>query len=124
MEILEEYLKNIQTMTSLMGELGNKNNLRRYNRLAARNRIIASVINDSIPEYKNEFLGFLCSDDCLVRLWAAHHIIEVMKYERPDRIAALKVIQFEAENNNDPCERMGNAKWLKDYYANNPGDIE
>ena len=58
MEILEEYLKNIQTMTSLMGELGNKNNLRRYNRLAARNRIIAPVINDSIPEYKNEFWGF------------------------------------------------------------------
>lgn len=82
------------------------------------------MIEQKYPELKDRFLGLINAVDEDIRLWAAHHVLEVMSYDYPDRKNALRVIKLIAENSTDSVRRLGNSRWLKQYYEEHPADIE
>lgn len=124
MDLLEEYLNNIAGMKLSLDDYGDRKKVRKRNRLADRNRRIAAMIEQTDPERKDEFLHFLEAEDEDIRAWAAHHILEVMAFDPPDRKKALRVIADIAENSEDGIQRSGNAMWLKQYYEKHPEDME
>lgn len=124
MDLIEEYLINIANMKLSLDDYGDRKKVRKSNRLADRNRKIAAMIEQKYPELKNRFICLINAEDEDIRLWAAHHALEVMSYDYPDRKNALRVIKFIAENSPDSLQRLGNSMWLKQYYEEHPADIE
>ena len=61
--------------------LSHGNNLRRNNSLADKLRKIAKNIESKTPKCKNAFAELLRHDNSNVRMWCAHHILEVMNYD-------------------------------------------
>lgn len=116
MDLIEEYLNNIASMKLSLDDYGDRKKVQRSNRLAARNRKIAAIIEQKHPELKERFLRFIEAEDEDVRGWAAHHVLEVMSYDSRDRKMALRVIADIAENSPDIVQRTGNKMWLKQYY--------
>ena len=124
MDLIEEYLNNIAGMKLSLDDYGDKEKVRKRNRLANRSRKIAAVIEQKHPELKGRFLCLIEADDEDIRAWAAHHVLEVMSYDHPDRKQALRVIADIAKHSADSLQRSGNAMWLKEYYEKHPEDIE
>lgn len=124
MDLMEEYLNNIASMKLSLDDYGDRKKVRQRNRLADRNRKIAAMIEQKYPEMKGRFLCLIEAEDEEIRAWAAHHVLEVMSYEFPDRKKALRVIENIAENSPDSVQRLGNSMWLKQYYEKHPADIE
>ena len=124
MDLIEEYLNNIASMKLSLDDYGERRKVRKHNKLADRSRKIASMIEQRYPELKNSFLCLIDSEDEDLRAWSAHHALEVMSYDYPDRKKALRVIADIAENSPDSVQRLGNAMWLKQYYEEHPEDME
>ena len=124
MDLIEEYLNNLANRKLSSDDYGNRKKVRQSNRLADRNRKIAAVIEQKYPELKGRFLSLIEAEDEDVRAWAAHHVLEVMSYDLPDRKKALRVIENIAENSPDSVQRLGNTMWLKQYYEAHPADTE
>ena len=124
MDLIEEYLINIANMKLSLDDFGDRKKVRKSNRLADRNRKIAAMIEQKHPELKDRFLALINSEDEDIRAWAAHHALEVMSYDYPDRKKALRVIEDIAENSPDSVQRLGNSMWLKQYYEKHPADME
>lgn len=93
------------------------------NNLANRARNIASEIERKYPEMKITFYQLLFDENLSVRMWAAHHILEVMNYNDELRKNALKEIAFTAENDTG-IDGIGNKMWLKSWLSEHPSDIE
>ena len=92
------------------------NNLRRNNKLADKLRVIAKDIEFETPKYKNAFAELLTHENQNVKLWCAHHMLEVMNYDDKDRKNALLVIKDYSINS------YGEKIWLEDWFTNNPDD--
>ena len=122
MDLIEEYLNNIANMKLSLDDYGDRKKVRKSNRLAVRNRKIAAMIEQKYPELKDRFICLLDADDENIRAWAAHHALELMSYDYPDRKKALRVIEDMAENDPDSARGYGNAMWLKQYYEAHPAD--
>ena len=116
MDLIEEYLNNIASMKLLSEDYADRKTVQKHNRLAARNRRIAAIIEQKHPELKDRFLHLIEAEDEDVRGWAAHHVLEVMSYVSSDRKKALRAIEDIAENSPDIVQRTGNKMWLKQYY--------
>lgn len=123
MDLIEEYLNNIAGMKLSLDGYGDRKKVQNINKLADRNRKIAALIEEKHPELKDRFLGLIEAEDEDIRAWAAHHVLEVMCYDSPDRKKALRVIADIAENCPDSTRRIGNTMWLKQYYEGHPEDI-
>lgn len=109
MDLIEEYLINIANMKLSLDDYGDRKKVRKRNRLADRNRKIAAMIEQKHPELKDRFLALINAEDEDIRAWAAHHALEVMSYDYPDRKNALRVIEDIAENSPDSVQRLGNS---------------
>lgn len=120
MDLIQEYINNIHEMEMTLDDYGDKKKVRRSNMLADRNRKIAAKINNGQEELKSDFIKLLDSNEVDIRLWAAHHIIEIMSYERPIIERALKEIEYESEHHKDSTQRLGNKMWLKQFYDKHP----
>ncbi len=124
MKLIEEYLSNIRLMKLGLDAYDEKGKIKKSNKLADRNRKIAKLIDKESHDIKAEYLCLLDSPDEDVRGWVAHHVIELMTFDKTARMKALKVIKSEAENHSDNLIRLGNTMWLEKYYLDHPEDIE
>ncbi len=120
MDLIQEYINNIHEMEMTLDDYGDKKKVKRSNMLADRNRKIAAKINNGQEELKSDFIKLLDSNEVDIRLWAAHHIIEIMSYERPIIERALKEIEYVSEHHKDSTQRLGNKMWLKQFYDKHP----
>lgn len=95
--------------------------VRKSNTLVNRLRAIACDIEKHHPEAKADFYQLLFQDSANVRLWVAHHILEVMDYSDTCRKTALKEISLVAKNNDGP-DGLGNKMWLDLWLKEHPKD--
>ena len=103
--------------------LDDRKKTRQNNKLADRIRKIASEIECKYPEMKAAFYQLLFHENASVRIWAAHHIVEVMRYDNKCRKNALQEILYIAENDSS-VDGLGNRMWLKSWLAEHLADKE
>ena len=121
MNLIEEYLDNIENMKLSLDDYGDKGKVRKSNKLADRNIKIVELINHQ-PELIMKFVSLLDSEDIEVRAWVAHHVIERMNLDKSIRLKALREIEDESINHPDSQKRLGTKMWLEQYYKANPDD--
>ncbi|MBQ2819295.1 MAG: DUF2019 domain-containing protein [Clostridia bacterium] len=92
-----------------------------HNRKVTRMRNIATIIDRKYPDLKNEFCKLLSHENSGVRLWVAHHILEVMNCDKSYRKSALREIRHKARTDKT-ANGFGERVWLKDWYKTHPKD--
>ena len=92
-----------------------------HNRKVTRMRKIATEIELNYPELKNEFYKLLSDERSGVRIWVAHHVLEVMNCDKLYRKAALKEIRHSARMGKT-ANGFGEKIWLKEWYKTHPKD--
>ncbi|MEE1319963.1 MAG: hypothetical protein UHM85_00315 [Acutalibacteraceae bacterium] len=92
-----------------------------HNRKVTRMRKIATEIEQNYPKLKNEFCKLLSYENSDVRLWVAHHVLEVMNCDKSYRKAALREIRYKARTDKT-ANGFGEKIWLKDWYKTHPKD--
>ena len=122
MDLIETYLNNLQTINSMTwDDFGDRRKVKRNNKLADANRQIAKDIENTYPEYKEDFAKLLLHDDWKIRCQVAHHMLEVMNYPNKYRKMALREIK-DVINKDILVESLGNKMWLQDWYKQHPLD--
>ena len=119
MDLISAYLDTIDAMDAL--SLDNSRDVRRHNARAAQLRRIAEKIEQHHPELKAYFSSLLLSENPAVRIWVAHHMLEVMRYGREERANALREIAYVAAHG-QYTDGLGNRMWLEDWYKEHPED--
>ena len=112
MDLIIEYIASVTTIDET--DYANKKSVKQHNKLADRLRVIAFEIEHTHPEMKQRFYDLLSHEKATVRLWVAHHILEVMNYDNVCREKALKEISYVSENN-DGVDGIGNRMWLEHW---------
>ncbi len=113
-DLVEEYVGHIIAMNST--DYGNKLSVVLHNKHAKRIRKIAMIINQHHPELKNPFFSLLRNKNKNVKLWAAHHILEVMNFNKDEQESAVAIIRQNAQE--DSVYGLGDRMWLKDWLEN------
>ena len=121
MDFIFEYVTSVLKMEAT--DYGDKKSVRQHNRLANRIRAIAYEIDRMDSTTKMEFYKLLSHENESVRLWVAHHILEVMNYDNMCREKALKFISHIADTD-DGISGLGNKMWLKGWLKEHPSDRE
>ena len=124
MQLLQEYLSlamDIVSYNDLSDVVNFVDFSKEHNRKVTRMRKIASQIERNYSEYKNEFCKMLFHESAGVRLWVAHHVLEVMNCEKPYRKAALREIRYNARTDKT-ANGFGEKVWLKEWYKAHPKD--
>lgn len=109
--LIEEYVTHIVAMDNT--DYGNKMSVVQHNKHANRIRKIATNIAQKHPELKEQFFLLIKNTNSSVRIWAAHHILEVMNYNEDEQEKALDIIKQKAQE--DSVEGRGNQMWLKNW---------
>jgi len=104
-----------------LDDFGDRRKVKRNNKLADANRQIAKDIENTYPEYKEDFAKLLLHDDWKIRCQVAHHMLEVMNYPNKYRKMALREIK-DVINKDILVESLGNKMWLQDWYKQHPLD--
>lgn len=121
MDLIFEYVTSVIKMDET--DFADKKSVRQHNRLADRIRAIAYEIDHMNPTIKLSFYELLSHDNETVRIWVAHHILEVMNYDNMCRGKALKIISCVADKN-DSINSLGNKMWLEKWLQEHPLDRE
>ena len=122
MSLIQEYLSLAISILNNDKTINLDNNYKAHNKKVARMITIATEIEKSHPEMKDEFCNLLLHENQGIHIWVAHHILELMNCNKHHRKSALKIIRREAKNNktaNGFAEKI----WLKDWYKSHPKDI-
>ena len=122
MNLVQEYLS-LATEVVSFEAYENKKAVNAYNRQATRMRKIAIEIEQNFPDLKGEFCKLLCHENRKIRLWVAHHILEVMNYDQISRKTALQEIRYHAMTDKG-VNGLGNKMWLKGWLKEHPSDRE
>ena len=122
MNLIQEYLSLVSGILNI-DKTGDFNDIyKTHNKKVSRMISIATEIEINHPELKDEFCTLLFHENQGVRIWVAHHILEVMNCNKHQRKSALKVIRYEAKNTktaNGFAEKI----WLKDWYKTHLKDV-
>ena len=124
MELIQEYLAlaiDVVSPKEFSGKVYFADVSKEHNRKVTRMRQIAAVIEQNYPELKSEFCKMLFHENAGVRIWVAHHVLEVMNCDKSSKKAALREICYVAKTDttaNGFCEKI----WLKDWYKIHPKD--
>ncbi len=121
MSLVQEYLRLVTEVVDFRANVYDRDTAEDHNRKVKRMRVIATEIEKSYPELKNEFCGMLAHDNKDIRLWVAHHVLEVMSCERLHRKLALKEIRYKARRDKT-AYGLGEKIWLKEWYKSHPKD--
>lgn len=78
-DLVETYIELIVAMDDM--DFGSKISVAINNRRANRIRKIAATIDQRYPELKSKFFSLIDSQNSKVKIWAAHHISEVMNFD-------------------------------------------
>ena len=120
MNLVQEYLS-LATEVVSFEAYENKKAVNAYNRQATRMRKIAIEIEQNFPDLKDEFCKLHCHENAGVRIWVAHHVLEVMNCDKAYRKAALKEIRNQARTDKTAND-FGEKVWLKEWYKSHPKD--
>lgn len=122
MDLIEEYLNNLQIIHDMtLDDFGDKKKVRKTNKLADRNRQIATDIENQHPELKMKFCELLQNNNWKTRAQVAHHMLEVMNYSQEYRKLALDEIR-DVIRRDILVDSLGNSMWLKQWYDEHPED--
>ncbi len=122
MSLVLEYVATVYEIDNIQDtDFDNKKTVKTNNKLAERLRVIAFEIDSEYPELKPNFYQLLFHEKSTVRLWVAHHILEVMNYDDECRRTALKEIKYIVKHDRS-IEGLGNKMWLKEWYKKHPED--
>ena len=121
MDLIQEYLSLANEVVSYKETVYDGASAEKHNRKVKRMDTIATEIEKSFPERKNDFQQLLFHENKEIRLWVAHHILERMNYERRYRKNALKEIRCIARTDKT-VYGFGEKIWLKDWYKKHPKD--
>ena len=121
MDLIFEYVTSVIKMDET--DYADEKSVRQHNRLADRIRAIAREIDHMNPTRKWSFYELLSHENETVRIWVAHHILEVMNYDNMCRGKALKIISCVADKN-DRINSLGNKMWLEKWLQEHPLDRE
>lgn len=121
-DLIEEYKNNIEKMITDFDDYDSKVKCMRSNHAAKRNRKIATIIEQKHPELKASFVELLDSEDFEIKMWVAHHIVEVMNYDKAIRLRALDLIIYRALHDEYDFNKMGESMWLNRYFDEHPED--
>lgn len=122
MDLIEEYLNNLQIIHDMtLDDFGKKTKVRKTNKLADRNRQIATDIENKYPELKLKFCELLQNSNWKTRSQVAHHMLEVMNYSQEYRKLALDEIR-DVVRRDILVYSLGNSMWLKQWYDAHPED--
>ena len=121
MDLILEYVTSVIKMDTT--DYADKKSVRQHNRLADRIRAIACEIDHMNPTIKLSFFELLSHENEAVRIWVAHHILEVMNYDDMCRGKALKIISCVADED-DGIHGSGNKMWLEKWLQEHPSDRE
>ena len=119
MDLIFEYVTSVIEMDKT--DYADKKSVRQHNRLATKIRAIACKIDSMDSTTKMEFYELLSHENESVRLWVAHHILEVMNYDNMCRGKALKIISCVADKN-DGINGLRNKMWLEQWLQEHPLD--
>ena len=120
MNLVQEYLE-LANDVVLFDEYDHKDAVKEYNRRATRMRKIATEIQTHHPTLKNAFCELLFHENLGVRLWVAHHVLEVMNCDKSYRKAALREIRIKARMDKS-ANGFGERVWLQNWYKAHPRD--
>jgi hypothetical protein len=122
MKLIREYLETVNILAQMEEEdFENEDLVLVFNQAAARIRFIAQEIEYEKPELKDKFKELLFIDSITIRIWVAHHILEVMNYNDETRALALKEIAL-AKRHSEPSYALGNKIWLENWLKKYPDD--
>lgn len=122
MKLIREYLETVNILAQIEEEdFENEDLVLVFNQAAARIRFIAQEIEYEKPELKDKFKELLFIDSITIRIWVAHHILEVMNYDDETRALALKEIAL-AKRHSEPSYALGNKIWLENWLKKYPDD--
>ncbi len=122
MNLIREYLETVNILAQMEEEdFENEDLVLVFNQTAARIRFIAQEIEFERPELKEQFKQLLFVDSITIRIWVAHHILEVMTYDDVTRAMALKEICL-AKREGEPSYALGNKIWLEKWLIKHPDD--
>ena len=119
MNLVQEYLE-LANDVVLFHEY-DKKAVKEYNRKVTRMRKIAIAIETDHPTLKNDFCELFSHENAGIRLWVAHHVLEVMDCDKSYRKAALREIRNKARMDNT-VHGLGEKIWLQDWYKAHPKD--
>ncbi|MBE7059000.1 MAG: hypothetical protein E7387_07910 [Ruminococcaceae bacterium] len=119
MNLVQEYLE-LANDVVLFNEY-DKKAVKEYNRKVTRMRKIAIAIETDHPILKNDFCELLSHENSGIRLWVAHHVLEVMNCDKSYRKAALREIRYKAKMDKT-ANGFGEKIWLQDWYKAHPKD--
>ena len=120
MNLVQEYLSLATEITSF-NKYDDKVLVKEYNRKASQLRKLAIKIEQSCPDLKKDFCQLLSHENDRIRIWAAHHILEVMNCEKSLRKSALREIRNAAKTDKS-ANGFGEKLWLKEWYKSHPAD--
>ena len=94
---------------------------REYNNKVSKMIAIAAEIENEQPELKEDFCKLLFYEDKSIRIWVAHHILELMNCKLRYRKLALREIRKVARTDIS-ANGFGEKIWLKDWYKHHRTD--
>lgn len=120
MNLVQEYLE-LANNVVLFKEYETKKAVNDYNRKITQMRKIACEIENNHPTLKKDFCQLLSHEISGIRLWVAHHVLEVMNCDKAYRKAALREIRYKARTDKT-VNGFGEKMWLRDWYKAHPKD--
>lgn len=120
MNLVQEYIMLAIEVVSF-NEYDKNKSVNDYNLKATRMRKIATEIETNHSDLKQEFCQLLSHENDGIRLWVAHHVLEVMNCDKSYRKAALREIRYKASADKT-ANGFGEKVWLKDWYKTHPED--
>jgi hypothetical protein len=122
MKLIREYLETANILAQMEEEdFENEDLVLVFNQAAARIRFIAQEIEYEHPELKEKFKELLFIESITIRIWVAHHILEVMTYSDDVRALALKELAV-SKRESEPSYALGNKIWLDKWLQKYPDD--
>lgn len=108
MSNISEYISKAVELGKINGFGLNNDTVKRNNSLAKELRALAQVIEED-GEEKQEFFDLLDHENDSVRIWCAHHILELMTYDPMTESRALNEITLRSKTN------IGEKIWLDNW---------
>ena len=118
--MVQEYLE-LANDVVLFNEYENKTAVKVCNRKVTQMRKIAIEIETNHSNLKQEFCQLLSHENDGIRLWVAHHVLEVMNCEKNYRKEALREIRYKAKTDKT-ADGFGEKIWLNEWYKAHPKD--
>ncbi len=115
MELIEEYISTAIDLEKLNTPNLRNENIKLNNKLADRLRTIAQTLAKESSQ-QSEFAKLLEHYNANVRIWAAHHTLEVFECNEEYTKKALSVIRKSAETS------MGEKMWLNKWMSTHSDD--